>query len=481
VIDFVFEAFRRVNREHLHTIWQKAQNGGMEGLDQEEQRLAKIMLDHSDQYFNQFEFADVLADRQFDPENEVNPFLHVSVHAIAEKQVQDRDPIEAFQFYNAMLRNKCSRHEAIHLLMTILLKFLFPIVKRKKGHFDLDIYRNLLKKYKSRKPEKIFELLEGEPDPMINEEAESRSEEIFKEMRTALNDQKFGSIDEAQTFLDDLLAKKNTEPETEFLGLSSEQMYRMLYSPFSETSDILALNRSLSKEDLLDTPVVKEAVYFLKRLNELQPLRATAKGNLPQAFAREMYDKFPEHPHFHYPIRSEEEDSKLSALRHILDMSSWIKKRDQKFSLTQKGQIVVENGFGIDDFFYLFETYTEKFNWASRDLYPDLDIIQESFLFSCYLLHRKARTYIPVNKLGEYFIRAFLTVLDRVESHSSIDWQELVQNAFSIRFIERFCEYFGLVTIQREKGKSLDFKYAIQITSLFEKMFDWKLGLAERN
>ena len=165
MIDSVFEVFRKINREHLHAIWQRAQNGDMEGLDEEEQRLAKIMLDHSDEYFNQFEFADVLADRQFDPEREPNPFLHVSVHAIAEKQVQDRDPIEAFQFYNAMLKNKCRRHEAIHLLMTILLRFLFPILKRKRGHFDLDIYRNLLKKYKSRKPENIFDLLEKKPIP----------------------------------------------------------------------------------------------------------------------------------------------------------------------------------------------------------------------------------------------------------------------------------------------------------------------------
>ncbi len=479
MVDFVFEVFRKVNREHLHAIWEKAKNAEMEGLDEEEQRLAKIMLDHSDEYFNQFEFADVMADREFGPENEVNPFLHVSVHAIAEKQVQDRDPIEAFQFYNAMLRNKCSRHEAIHLLMTILLKFLFPILKRKRGHFDLDIYRNLLKKYKSRKPEKIFELVEREPDPVINKEAESKSEEIFKEMRTALDDQDFRSMDEAQTFLDDLVANKDAEPIPDFLGLTPEQMYRMLYRPFAEASDILTLNKNLPKEDLLEIPVVEETVHFLKRLGELQPLKTTVKGNLPQAFAREMHDKFPEHPHFHYPIRSEEEDSKLSALRHILDMAGWIKKRNQKFSLTQKGQNVVENGFGIDDLFHLFEIYTKKFNWASRDLYPSLDIVQESFLFSCYLLHRKARTYIPVNKLGEYFSRAFLTVLDRVESHSSIDWQELVQNAFSIRFIERFCEYFGLVTIQREKGRSLDFKYAIQITSLFEKMFHWKLGQTE--
>lgn len=480
MIDSVFGVFREVNREHLHTIWRRAQNGDMEGLDEEEQRLAKIMLDHSDEYFNQFEFADVLADREFDPESEVNPFLHITLHAIAEKQVQDRDPIEAFQFYNAMLKNKCTRHEAIHLLGAILIKFIFPLLKE-RGRFSLDSYRNLLKKYKSRKPEKIFDLLEKESDPIIDKEVDSKSSKIFDEMRSALNDQDFRSIDKAQTFLDDLLAKKNEEPIPEFLGLSPEQMYRILHRPFTETTDILTLDRNLSKEDLMDILVVKETVYFLKRLSELQPLKATAKGNLPQSFAREMHDKFPEHPSFHYPIKSEEEDSKLSALRHLLDMAGWIKKRNQKFSLTQKGQIMVENGFGIDDFFYLFETYTEKFNWASRDLYPDLDIIQESFLFSCYLLHKKARTYIPVNKLGEYFIRAFLTVLDRVESHSPIDWQELVQNAFSIRFIERFCEYFGLVTTQREKGKSLDFKYAIQITSLFEKMFGWKLGSAEGN
>jgi hypothetical protein len=352
----------------------------------------------------------------------------------------------------------------------------FPILKRKRGHFDLDIYRNLLKKYKSRKPEKIFELLEREPDPVINKEAESRSEEIFKEMHTVLNDQNFRSMGEAQSFLDALLTKRNAEPIPEFLGLSPEQMYRMLHRPFSETSDILALNRSLSKEDLLDTPVVKEAVYFLKRLNELQPLRATAKGNLLQAFAREMHDKFPEHPHFHYPIRSEEEDSKLSALRHILDMSSWIKKRDQKFSLTQKGQIVVENGFGIDDFFYLFETYTEKFNWASRDLYPDLDIIQESFLFSCYLLHKKANTYIHANELSSYFVQAFPTVLSREMKNPAMELEELVRHGFCLRFVERFCEYFGLVTIRREEKLSAYPDYSVQISPLFQKLFHWKLG-----
>jgi hypothetical protein len=157
--DSVFGTLRGINRKHFHEIWKRAQNGELQGLTEEEQRLGKIMIDHSDEYFNQFEFADALADHEYDSETEVNPFLHVVLHAVAEKQVEDRDPIEAFQFYNAMLRNKCSRHEAIHLLNIILVKFIFQILKEKKP-FPLENYCKILKEYKSRNPKKINQLLE---------------------------------------------------------------------------------------------------------------------------------------------------------------------------------------------------------------------------------------------------------------------------------------------------------------------------------
>src|SRR5512137_926434 len=111
-----FDALRSVNRKDLHQIWLKAREGKMEGLTEEEQRLGRAMLDHSDEYFTQFEFADVMADHQFDPDSEVDPYMHVTLHAVVEKQVADRDPIEALQFYNAMISRKCSRHEALHLL-----------------------------------------------------------------------------------------------------------------------------------------------------------------------------------------------------------------------------------------------------------------------------------------------------------------------------------------------------------------------------
>lgn len=475
MIDSIFEVFRKVNREHFHRIWRRAQKRELESLTEEEQRLAKIMLDHSDEYFNQFEFADVLADREFDPESEANPFLHVTLHAVAEKQVQDRNPIEAFQFYNAMLRNKCSRHEALHLLMTILLKFLFPIMKQKRGQFHIETYSKLLKKYKSRKPEKIFELLESEPDLIVDEAVNPMSAQILDEIHSAFEDKNFKSIEEAQAFADALMAEKNVEPISEFLGISPEQMHRILYLPLTELSDIVILNKNLSKEELLDIPVVKETVYFLKRLGELQPLRATTKGNLPQTFAREMHDKFPEDPHFYFPIRSEEEDSKISALRHILDMAGWIKRRNQKFSLTQKGENVMKDGFSVDDFYHLLETFMRKFNWAFRDLYPSLEIIQKSVLFSCYLLHRKAKTFIQANELSTCFIQAFPAVLNTMERYPSTEPEEIVRRAFCVRFIECFCEYFGLVTIRREEKLSSHLDYFVQISPFFEKVFLWKL------
>lgn len=466
-----------MNRKHLHYIWRVAQDGKLDGLAEEEKRLGKIMLAHSDEYFNQFEFADVLADHDFSPDGESNPFLHVVLHAVIEKQLEDRNPIEAYQFYNAMLKNKCTRHEAIHLLLVILIQFLFPLLK-KGGRFPLDNYRKVLKMYKFRKPDKIMESLQNEPEFIMNEEEAPESAQIFEEVLSVIENQKFESVEETQALIDDWAQKKNTELISDFLGLSSEQMHRLLYRPFADTSDIVTFNQGLSKEEISGIPAVKETVYFLRRLGELQPLRATTKGNLPRSFAQEFHEKFPELSRFDYPIRSEGEDRKLLALRNILNMAGCIRKRNQKFFLTHNGEKIVEAGFGPNDFYHLLKTYTGKFNWAFRDLYPPLEIVQKAFLFSCFLLHRKAKNPVQANELSADFIRAFPTVLRTMEKYPSTEIEKLIQRTFCVRFIERFCEYFGLVTIVRGEELSFSCDYLVQTTPLFEEMFHWRLESA---
>jgi len=145
----------------MHEIWERAKNDDFEGLKDEEKQLAKIMLQHEDEYFNQFEFSDVTNDHEYDPDTEENPFLHIYIHSIVENQLREKEPIEVFQFYNAMRNKKCSHHDTLHLIGAILLPLIFDVLKQQSA-FDVESYRSLLKKYKKRKPEKIWKLLNSE-------------------------------------------------------------------------------------------------------------------------------------------------------------------------------------------------------------------------------------------------------------------------------------------------------------------------------
>jgi hypothetical protein len=273
------------------------------------------------------------------------------------------------------------------------------------------------------------------------------------------------------------MEKKNRQPQPAFLGLSPEQMHRVLHRPLVDTDDIVGLNADIFREDYAAAPVVIETEYFLKRLNDLQPLKATAKGNLPLAFARELHDKYPVVPEMPgFKITSEEDDPKLLTLRRMLNMCGWIKKRHHKFSLTRKGQRIVSNGFEPNAFLHLLKSYMFKFNWAFRDLYPPLGIIQQSVIFSCYLLHNKAGTFIHTDELGVCFIRAYPMVLDELEGYPAIDSPEqTVRDVFTLRYVERFCEYFGLVEIRRKPKKRYQQDRFVKTTSLFKNLFCWRL------
>ena len=209
-------------------------------------------------------------------------------------------------------------------------------------------------------------------------------------------------------------------------------------------------------------------------MRELEPVKATAKGNLPLAIAKELHDSF-NNPssRLKFPIRSEEESLKVNSLRHILRMCGWIKKVKNNFSLTRKGRIIPDKGFSTDHFFILFNVFTRKFNWAFLDGYPSFSIIQQAFLFSLYLLYLKAENYIDENDLGDYFIKAFPFILSEAEGSMAMKPVDNVRNGFSLRFLERFCEYFAFVDIRREKKSGYGFHLFVQTNDFFKRYINW--------
>ena len=151
-----------VSRTQMSAIWEKAKDRNFKGLDDEAQRIAKIMVEHEDELYRQFEHADLIFDPEVNPDAEYDPFLHISIHSIIEAQLEHNDPLEIVEFFNAMRQKKYSRHDAIHLAGQILTCLIFEMSEHQKP-FDLETYRKLLGKYKSRNPEKLMDLLENEP------------------------------------------------------------------------------------------------------------------------------------------------------------------------------------------------------------------------------------------------------------------------------------------------------------------------------
>jgi hypothetical protein len=300
------------------------------------------------------------------------------------------------------------------------------------------------------------------------------AQQVMEEMREALNSQEFDSLEEAQGFLDRFAESKNRVSQLDFLGLSSDQVYRMMYHPLEDLGDMLRFNHRLEPGAFQGIPIVKNTLFFLTRLKDLEPLRATAKGNLPLAFVRELHDQFRDPSlRFQFRIRSEEESINVNTLRHVLRMCGWVKKEKNNYSLTKKGGSLVDRGFSEAHFFTLLQVFTRRFNWAFQDRYPSFWIIQGGFVFSLYLLHRKAQRFIEAEDLGDYFIKAFPTSLSGAEGIRMFNPSDTVKNCFSLRFLEHFCEYFGLVDIRREKKTPYGFHLFIKKSSFYDQYINW--------
>lgn len=310
------------------------------------------------------------------------------------------------------------------------------------------------------------------------ESRKSLAQQIREEMEEKLCDRRFESLEEANDFIARITERKNLVSQIDFLGLSSEQVHRMLHSPLDTLEDMVRFNHGLKPEAFREIPVVKNTLLFLTSLRQVEPLKATAKGNLPLAFARELHDEFIDPAQrFRARIRSEEEALLVNSLRHLLTMCGWLKKAKKHYSLTLKGTRLIEQGFSEPHFFELMNVFVRRFNWGFQDRYPPFWIIQGGAVFSLYLLHRKARQVIPSKELSDFFVRAFPAVLDEVEVNIPSLPAEEIQSCFSLRFLERFCQYFGLADIHRQKKGLYQFDLSVKKSDFYDLYINW-LGVS---
>ncbi|MCP4129595.1 MAG: SEC-C domain-containing protein [bacterium] len=303
-------------------------------------------------------------------------------------------------------------------------------------------------------------------------------EEIKKELKEESEKRGIESPEDFDQLAKELFIKKNQAGLKNFLGLSPQQMRTILYKSFEECGDIVLLDINIKEIEAPGIPQLEKAWFFLNRLREQEPLKATQKGNLPRKFVLDLFENLiDKEKKFRYTPRKEEDSYDINSLRHILSMAGLIKLQKNKFTLTRKAKTIIEKKDNNALYRELFMTAGENFNWSYGDRYQELEVVQRSLVFNLYILREKANDWIEGKELGKIYSTAFPPIEKEIE-HKWTTPENIISNIFSFRFLRKFCEPMGLVekkVIGRDENTISD-KYSYRATELFKKsIFSWKL------
>lgn len=299
--------------------------------------------------------------------------------------------------------------------------------------------------------------------------------ESFSQMREMLGDKKFSSIEEARSFMEEYVSQYQSSAMEDFLGLSPEQMHVILNHPFDENKNILELQVGLKQDDINTIPVMRQAICFLEKVQEAQPLKATAAGKLPTKLVKDLYQSvFQGYDIYNCKVNKEDDYPQISALKHLLTFSGLLKKYNGAFSLTKSGNKLIEAKDFDKLYRLLFLTYIEKYHWGFLDGYKEFAIIQRAAIFDLYLLKCKAMEFQEDKLLGGYFLKAYPQVLQEAED-TFVPAEDYITACFALRFLDRFCLSFGLVEKKQEGDDYLTRKCFYKTSDLFKRLFVWRI------
>ena len=295
-------------------------------------------------------------------------------------------------------------------------------------------------------------------------------------LRKALEDRQFNSLEEAQTFLDQITQQQNRRQLDEFHGLSPEQMHQILNFPFASPGLVHF------PEVLGATPAAPILTLFQQLTDAIgdQGLKPTAKGNLPRNFCREaalVYwgeQRYLENTRYS-GINREEDFDDLHVTRLVAELAGVIRKYKGRFILSRDCRRLLA-GDGITAIYpKLFRAYVEQFNWAYRDGYPELRFIQSAFLFTLYLLSHYGDAWRPQVFYEDAFLGAFPRLLDEVPPSQVISPSETVRRGYTWRSLVHFADFLGLATVVPVSDELLCHEYRVKSLPLLDQVVQFQL------
>ncbi len=291
--------------------------------------------------------------------------------------------------------------------------------------------------------------------------------EVFDEIAQTIATNPDLSLDEMNLVAQHKISGINNNPLDDFCGLSANQMDNWLRAPLNELAGVTIT----IPNELTASPVMRYLAIILdEAMQQGGSFKATVKGNLPAKIAKQASDLLPTFAvaQFNIPISISEfsgsNEDKINALHYtriLADIAGIIYLKSGSFHIKKTAQKQYQT-HGIKAFFLpMLEAATTHYNWGYFDSFvSDSDLR----IFWVFMLWR-IQTHGSVEQLIEEVITAFPALLNEVPATQYNEPQDLLGVLIRSRFIERFLEFWGFITVNPKRfsdGKPIEIKANIQ-------------------
>ncbi len=300
---------------------------------------------------------------------------------------------------------------------------------------------------------------------------------LHDEIHKALEGRDFGSLEEVNVFLADYTRQRSQQSVEDFAGLSSEQMHRLLYFSY-DSPDVVLFPEALTQEP--GAPILTLFRLLVEAIGE-EGLKPTAKGNLPRSFCRgaalvfwgeQAYREYTQYG----AVNKEEDFFDLHVTRLVAELAGLVRKYKGRFILSRNCRSLLAQGGMAAVYPLLLQVYVRKFNWGYWDGYGEIPFIQQSFLFTLYLLSQFGHDWRSSGFYEDRFLQAFPIVLDQLETPSYQTPEQQARSCYTLRTLENFAGFLGLVTLEQVKSEEfLVQQYRVKKTPLLDQAVQFVL------
>lgn len=259
-------------------------------------------------------------------------------------------------------------------------------------------------------------------------------------------------------YLQVLMRRHNNAPCDDFNGLSPEQMFYIMYLPFTDKC-VVELN-TLNNEQYKKIPLVRQTLFLLNTLSEKE-LKLTKLGWLPLKMVAETYhlgqpewivEEYGAKRYYEYEVGS------VWMARIILDLLGWIKTRKGILSLTAKGKkalLDIDSAANEILRFSLVGVGLHTF-----DAVEDIRIGNLGLAYSVFLLNKFGSAW----HTGDFYEKEYQKAFHFTSNY----------NIYETRVFKRLFYWLGLVEQRLNRQVGPPFENEYKKTELLHMVFSFK-------